>query len=948
MSAPATTTVPQATPRPILPSRGMARVKSVLSGDTVILLGKASSPDARPPEVVFTFEKVSAPRIASKGNNNIDEPGAFPAREWLRQRCVGKSVSFETRKQGATAGDRVYGLLFMADEATGTPTNLAVECIRNGYGTPKIYPPKENKDGSSGDDNDDPNDPAKVYEAELKEALEEAQKSKVGIHGESPLVRKIRNAGDDFTTLDLVEKSKKLTTSSTIKCVIEYVFDGSRMRCHVTDSELGDLQYANFTLLLGGVSCPRFGNTRVDPPTAPEPHCEEARQFVELRLLQRELTITLHGTDKSGICAVGTVHHPKGSIAVELLKNGLAKMSEWSVRLIETPNVPALRIAENGAKRTNLKVWKDYAPQQLHGDAEIVGTVIEVVTGDTLSILPTGQAYDSESALKKVSLASIRAPRVGNERMQRPDEDYAHECKERLRLLCVGKQVKVCINYERDIPMGENTEKRQFGTVSVGKRDDVGEVLVTEGLATTQRHRDDDPKSSRYDELVAAESAAKIAKKGLHSEKEYKRGAINDLSDPRKAKAYSESLMRAKTMKAIVEFCFNGARMRMWIPSENCHITFSPDCLRCPQSSPSPGSRAVNAKAAEPFGDESKRHARLTVLQRSVEISCSGVSKGGVITGTLFVGQGGQRRNYGLELVAAGLATVDQRKMDWGEAPKDLVDAQLAAQANKIGIWSLEQQATTTFTSAKSVGKTKEESKTVQLSEIVSGSHFYYRVVGDEAAKTMDESMRIFTENNGTTGATCDVRPGKVIAALFDDSSGKAWYRAKVVERGDKGRVRVLFVDHGNTASVPIATHLRPLDMTLGTDRVPAVAKEAMLALTLTRSLNEDDGMEAAQTLQSMAWGKDLTARVHCDLEGKLQVSLLLDGDDTSINETLVAEGLARVAKPAVVEAMKSRMMDNNSIVKLAADLTVAQETARKSRTGVWRYGDIGDDDEEE
>ena len=50
-----------------------------------------------------------------------------------------------------------------------------------------------------------------------------------------------------------------------------------------------------------------------------------------------------------------------------------------------------------------------------------------------------------------------------------------------------------------------NTEKRQFGTISVGKRADVGETLISEGLATTQRHRDDDEKSARYDELVAAE-----------------------------------------------------------------------------------------------------------------------------------------------------------------------------------------------------------------------------------------------------------------------------------------------------------------------------------------------------------------------------------------------------------------------------------------------------------
>lgn len=48
-------------PRPtILPSRGAARVKQVLSGDTVILLGKPVN--GRAPEVVFTLENVSAPR----------------------------------------------------------------------------------------------------------------------------------------------------------------------------------------------------------------------------------------------------------------------------------------------------------------------------------------------------------------------------------------------------------------------------------------------------------------------------------------------------------------------------------------------------------------------------------------------------------------------------------------------------------------------------------------------------------------------------------------------------------------------------------------------------------------------------------------------------------------------------------------------------------------------
>ena len=70
---------------------------------------------------------------------------------------------------------------------------------------------------------------------------------------------------------------------------------------------------------------------------------------------------------------------------------------------------------------------------------------------------------------------------------------------------------------------------------------------------------------------------------------------------------------------------------------------------------------------------------------------CTGVTQGGVITGELFVGQGAQRRDYCIELVASGLAIVDQRKIDYGEAPKVLVDSQTAAQNNKLGIWSVKQ-----------------------------------------------------------------------------------------------------------------------------------------------------------------------------------------------------------------------------------------------------------------
>lgn len=536
-------------------------------------------------------------------------------------------------------------------------------------------------------------DDSEDYEQALQSAYKEAVANRSGVHASQPLVRKILNAGDDFSAMTLFEKSKRLCTNSAVTCVIEYVFDGSRYRCIVTDPDLesAGLMYASFTLILAGVACPRVGNARLNPPTPSEPYAEESREFVELRLLQRELKVTLNGTDKSGVCLVGTVHHPRGNIGAEILKNGLGRISDWTIRMMSPGDVPPLRIAENAAKRSNVGVFENYTPPTLTGASEFMGTVVEVISGDTLMILPNGEVYDNESKLKKVSLASVRAPRAGNERTGKEDEPYAAECKDRLRVLTVGKVAKVNIHYEKEIPIGQNkSEKRQFGTVSVAKKDDVGEVLINEGLATTQRHRDDDEKSIRYDDLVAAESIAKAANKGVHSSTEYKKKTVNDLSDPKKAKTYASSLQRAGLTKAVVDYCFNGSRFKLFVPSENCYIMFALSNIRCPQPSPNPNSKGA-AKAAEPFGDNSKRHSRLNVMQRTVEISCTGVTQGGVMTGDLFVGSGAQRRDYSIELVASGLATVDQRKIDYGEAPKVLIETQTAAQNNKLGIWSVEQ-----------------------------------------------------------------------------------------------------------------------------------------------------------------------------------------------------------------------------------------------------------------
>jgi len=249
-------------------------------------------------------------------------------------------------------------LLFIPDPSDKSKQwNLAVESVRRGFCTPKVVGTSsdatENTDTNGGDDS------VEDYDRALQSAYKEAVNSRVGVHSAKPLVRKVLNAGDEFQAMTLVEKVKRICTNGSVTCVIEYIFDGSRYRCMVTDPELesAGLLYGSFTLILAGVSCPRVGNSRVTPPTPSEPFADAARDFVELRLLQRELKITLHGTDKSGVCLVGTVNHPRGNIAAEVLKNGLGRISDWSIRMLNPGDVPPLRIVENTAKVRRLQCF---------------------------------------------------------------------------------------------------------------------------------------------------------------------------------------------------------------------------------------------------------------------------------------------------------------------------------------------------------------------------------------------------------------------------------------------------------------------------------------------------------------------------------------------------------------------------------------------------------------
>jgi hypothetical protein len=79
------------------------------------------------------------------------------------------------------------------------------------------------------------------------------------------------------------------------------------------------------------------------------------------------------------------------------------------------------------------------------------------------------------------------------------------------------------------------------------------------------------------------------------------------------------------------------------------------------------------------------------------------------------------------------------------------------------------------------------------------------------------------------------------------------------------------------------------------------------------------------------------------DEQNRLAVSLYDGKNPESINEALLLRGLARISKTAV---RASRRHSPNAQA-LLEQLQAAEDSAHRKHIGIWRYGDVGDSDDE-
>lgn len=556
---------------------------------------------------------------------------------------------------------------------------------------------------------------------------------------------------------------------------------------------------------------------------------------------------------------------------------------------------------------------------------EFQAKVVEVVSGDTLMVTPT----ETVGGERRVSLSSIRCPRMG-----RDPEPYAVESKEHLRKMLIGKKVRVVPEYKRTFAAAEGgapSSERVFVAVLFNNERNAASAQLAEGLATVARHGQTDERSAYYEALLEAEGAAQAAKKGVHSPGEAPRSAITDLTTPdsrERAKRFLSALQRHGRVRAVVQFVPNGARFKLLIPKEGILVSFACVGVRCPMCS-------ARDRKGEPYGDEALAYARSQCFQRDVDIEVETVDKNGTFLGSIYTSD---KRNYATSLVEAGLAKLVQPAADRCLCAADLVAAETRAKAASAKVWegysaeaeeaARQERQAAALAEQEPTPDAEKQVFTLMLTEIVDGSHFYAHVAGDAAVVALQEQLAASCKKPSGPD-TFEPKPGQYCCALFDGD----WYRAKVTARTATDYT-VFFLDYGNSDVVP-RSQLKPLDPTLGPKELSPQALECRLAhLVANPATDGADGEDAAIALSSAAWGKPMLARVEERSGDVLMVTLFDDANKQNINESLVADGLLRVSKG-----------NEKRAAPLLRALREKEESARRGRMGMWRFGDIDEDD---
>ncbi|KAF8236472.1 hypothetical protein L208DRAFT_1432421 [Tricholoma matsutake] len=904
-----------------------AIVKSVTSGDSLVLRGRPGPQGQPPKERVLHLADVTAPRLGTSTRD--DEPWAFESREFMRAFAVGKEISF-TSTHSLHSNDDVPRDIGNA-EIGGL--DLASELLKNGWG--KL---KEIKREPTDED---------LRKRDMENEAKIAAKGLWNPHG--PQARAIYYTMPEDSQAFVTEWKGK-----SIDAIVEQVRDGTTLRLRLFMPD-GNHQIVN--VALAGVRSPRVSSKQGEPS---ESWGEEAKFFTESRLLQRPVRVQIlslpnsvaapfqsgsNGNAAPASIFIGTVLHPAGNVAEHLVAAGLARVVDWHAGMLaSTGGMERLRAAEKAAKERRACLYANIpasavangngiATATANGSSKVFeATVIRVWSGDQLSVVEKESGKE-----RRLQLSSTRGPKLSDPKQT----FYANEAKEFLRRKLIGKNVKVSIDFVR--PREGDFEERECATIRYGGQNtNVAEQLIDKGLASVVRHRrDDEDRSPDYDKLMAAEHSAVAETRGIHSGKEIPaaKQPLNISESSNRATPFLNAFKRVGRMPAAVEYVAAGSRFKIFLPKDNQTLTLVLGGIRAPRTARNPSEKG------DPFGAEASEFATRRYMQRDVEFEVDSVDKSGGFIGALYLNKS---ENVAITLVKEGLATVHSFSADSLSWSAQLYEAEAEARQAKRNIWSTYDEEAEKVAEAQAdtneMGPLSSEYLDVIVSDVRvrNGFAFSVQILNTEGIASLEKLMREFSIHHQSpmaTSAGIVPKGGDLVSAKFSDG---AWYRA-IIRRASpvKKEAEVTFIDYGNQDTVSYS-NIRPLDPKFRS--LPGQAQDARLSFVKLAGPESEYHQEAIDRFRAMCEGRQLVAIIDYK-EGSLLHLRLIDPTDPAvandpfacINADLLSEGVA------VLDRKNCKYFA--SYPQVTEKLQKSVLAAKRARLGMFEFGDVEDDE---
>lgn len=300
-----------------------AKVIAVHSGDSVTIQTLNGQ------SIRVNFTNLKARSMGNPARDEASQPWAFEAKEHLRKKVIGKTVSVRIDNvRNVVTEDRTFDVINATLSLEGAP--VALEMVEKGLLA--LAPPRSS-------------DPASAALVSYSEAARKAELSKKGIHSavqpnrsfwdlSKPELRK--KAKSEFA----LENHKDLNNG-----VVENVIAATRFKVRF------DQENCYFVLSLNSVKgVPNNVNDEVE-----ERWANEALDFSKSIATQRDVKFEIEQVDKNGV-AHGSLFIGKDNVGVLLLRRGLAFVEKG---FRHSKNIDELLRVQEEARASKKGIWGD-------------------------------------------------------------------------------------------------------------------------------------------------------------------------------------------------------------------------------------------------------------------------------------------------------------------------------------------------------------------------------------------------------------------------------------------------------------------------------------------------------------------------------------------------------------------------------------------------------------